>query len=176
MSLHLRPIVSALLRNRTGAVLVAIQVSIALAVLVNAVYIVKQRIDKIGRPTGMDTANILVVSSSGFARDYDYVAAIRADLAYLRGLNAVVAVTALNSIPLSNGGSASTLGNQPDARPGAGENGNYMEIDEQGLEALGVHLSAGRSFRREEILPPVTLGTATTFVPQVILTKEMAAS
>jgi putative ABC transport system permease protein len=50
-----------------------------------------------------------------------------------------------------------------------------MEVDEQGLEALGVHLSAGRSFRREEVLPPVTLGTATTFVPQVILTKEMAA-
>ncbi len=51
----MRPILSALLRNRTGAVLVAIQIAIALAVLVNAVYIVKQRVDKIGRPTGMDT-------------------------------------------------------------------------------------------------------------------------
>src|SRR3984893_19544259 len=104
MSLHLRPIVSALLRNRTGAVLVAIQVSIALAVLVNAVYIVKQRVDKVGRPTGMDIANILVVSSSGFTRDYDYVAAIRDDLAYVRGVSGVIAATPINSVPLSNAG------------------------------------------------------------------------
>ena len=47
----MRPILSALLRNRTGAVLAAIQIAIALAILVNAVYIVKQRADKIGRPT-----------------------------------------------------------------------------------------------------------------------------
>ena len=69
MSLNLRPILSALLRNRTGALLVAIQISIALAVLVNAVYIVKQRVDKIGRPTGMDDANIVVVSVPGSRKD-----------------------------------------------------------------------------------------------------------
>src|ERR1700760_41416 len=101
-----RPIVSALLRNRTGAVLVAIQIAIALAVLVNAVYIVKQRVDKIGRPTGMDIDNILVVSSSGFTRNYDVVGAIRDDLAYIGGVQGVIAATALNSIPLSNSGSS----------------------------------------------------------------------
>src|SRR5665213_31521 len=113
MSLNLRPIVSALLRNRTGAVLVAVQIAIALAVLVNAVYIVKRRIDKIGRPSGMDIANILVVSSSGFSEGYDYVAAIRDDLGYLRGVNGVIAASAVNSIPLSQGGSATTLTNRP---------------------------------------------------------------
>ena len=40
MNLNIRPILSALLRNRTGAVLVALQIAIALAVLVNALYIV----------------------------------------------------------------------------------------------------------------------------------------
>ena len=49
MSLDLRPTLSALLRNRTGAVLVAAQVAIALAVLANAAYIVVQRIEKINR-------------------------------------------------------------------------------------------------------------------------------
>ncbi len=95
----MRPILSALLRNRTGAVLVAIQIAIALAVLVNAVYIVKQRIDKIGRPTGMDTHNILVVSSSGFTRDFDNVAAVRNDLAYIRGVHGVIAATAVQLSP-----------------------------------------------------------------------------
>ncbi len=174
MSFPVRPILSAMLRNRTGAVLVAIQISIALAVLVNAVYIVKQRIDKIGRPTGMDTTNILVVSSSGFTEGYDYVAAIRDDLGYLRAVSGVEAATATNSIPLSNSGSATTLGAHPDDRPGMGENANYMEVDESGVDALGLKLIAGRNFRREEILPPITIGTASTFVPEVILTKEMA--
>ena len=57
---NLRPIASALWRNRTGALLVAFQIAIGLAVLVNAVYVVKQRVDKISRPTGMDMENMIV--------------------------------------------------------------------------------------------------------------------
>jgi len=45
MSLNIRPILSSLLCNRTGAVLVALQIALALAILVNATYIVKQRVD-----------------------------------------------------------------------------------------------------------------------------------
>jgi putative ABC transport system permease protein len=174
MNIPMRPILSALLRNRTGAVLVAIQIAIALAVLVNAVYIVKQRVDKIGRPTGMDTNNILVVSSSGFTRDYDIVAAIRNDLAYIRGVRGVTAATAVNSVPLSNGGSSRTLSNHPDGSVTGGENGQYLEVDEQGIDALGLHLIAGRNFRAEEIQPPITNGTVSRFESQLIMTKAMA--
>src|SRR5262245_1525606 len=170
----MRPILSALLRNRTGAVLVAIQIAIALAVLVNAVYIVKQRVDRIGRPTGMDTNNILVVSSSGFTRDYDTVAAIRDDLAYIRGVRGVIAATAINSIPLSSSGSARTLSNHPSGGLTDGENGQSFEIDEQGLDALGLHLIAGRNFRAEEIQPPVTKDTTSRFESKIIVTKAMA--
>jgi putative ABC transport system permease protein len=172
----MHPILSALLRNRTGAVLVAIQIAIALAVLVNAVYIVKQRVDKIGRPTGMDIANIVVVSSSGFTRDYDYVAAIRDDLAYVRGVSGVIAATPINSVPLSNSGSARSLSNRPDDRPTGGQNGQYLEVDDQGLDALGLHLIAGRAFRAEEIQPPVTNGTVSRFESEVIMTKAMASA
>ena len=156
----MHPIVSALLRNRTGAILVAIQIAIALAVLVNAVYIVKQRVDKIGRPTGMDISNIIVVSSSGFTHDFDIVGSIRDDLAYIRGVHGVIAATAINSVPLSNSGSARTLSNHPDGSATAGQNGQYMEVDEQGIAALGLRLIAGRNFRAEEIQPPITSSSA----------------
>jgi len=170
----MRPILSALLRNRTGAVLVAIQIAIALAILVNAVYIVKQRADKIGRPTGMDTNNILVVSSSGFTRDYDTVGAIRDDLAYIRGVSGVIAATAINSIPLSAAGSARTLANHPSGNFTDGENGQYLEIDEQGIDALGLHLIAGRNFTAEEIQPPVDKRSTSRFESKIIVTKAMA--
>jgi len=170
----MRPILSALLRNRTGAVLVAIQIAMALAILVNAVYIVKQRAEKIGRPTGMDTNNIVVVSSSGFTRDYDTVGAIRDDLAYIRGVHGVIAATAINSIPLSSAGSARTLANHPSGNFTDGENGQYVEIDEHGIDALGLRIIAGRNFRAEEIQPPIDKASTTRFESKIIVTKAMA--
>jgi putative ABC transport system permease protein len=172
MSLNVRPILSALLRNRTGAVLVALQVAIALAVLVNALYIVVQRVQKIHRPTGIDEANILVVASVGFTPRFQEVPSVAEDLAYLRGVSGVVAATATSSIPLSDGGNNDQLVTRPDARRTDSYNG--LEIDEQGLEALGVHLVAGRNFRHEDIQPPLTKTDASRFVPQIIVSRALA--
>jgi putative ABC transport system permease protein len=171
MNLDIRPTLSALLRNRTGAVLVATQVAIALAVLVNAAYIIVQRIEKIHRPTGIDEQNILVIESAGFTGRFDQTAAAREDLAYLRGVSGVLAATASNSIPLSDGGNNDSLVTSPDA-PRRGYI-NDMEIDEQGLEALGVKLIAGRNFRREEIQPPLTKGDLSSFVPEIIVSRAL---
>ena len=104
MSLNIRPILSSLLRNRTGAVLVALQIALALAILVNATYIVKQRVDSINRPTGVDDANMFVIVAAGFTGRYNYAASVRDDLAYLRGLDGVIAATPSNGIPLSDEG------------------------------------------------------------------------
>ena len=145
MSLDIRPTLSALLRNRTGAVLVAAQIAIALAVLANAAYIIVQRIEKIHRPTGIDEQNILVIESSGFTNRFNQTAAVEEDLAYLRGVSGVIAATASNSVPLSNGGDSESLVTRPDEpRPGYI---NMLEVDEQGLDALGVKLVADRNFR-----------------------------
>src|SRR4029453_397790 len=113
MGLPFRPIVSALLRNRAGALLVAVQIAIALAVLVNAVYIVKQRVDHVGRPTGMDIANMFVISSACFAKDFNYAVSLQEDLAWVRSLPGVIAATPTNSVPLSNGGSSAFVTLKP---------------------------------------------------------------
>ena len=110
---NIRPIASALWRNRTGAMLVAFQIAIGLAVLVNAVYVVKQRVEKIGRPTGMDTANMIWIASAGFSKDSDYDASVRDDLAALRGLPGVKAASIFSNIPLSGGGSSSGFQAKP---------------------------------------------------------------
>src|SRR5579859_142593 len=108
MSLNIRPIVSALLRSWAGPALVAAQVAITLAVLANAVYVVKQRIDKIGRPTGLDIRNIFVIHSQSVSQKYQHEATIRADLDYLRSRPGVVAVTTISFPPL--GGDGDTVG------------------------------------------------------------------
>jgi putative ABC transport system permease protein len=169
---NIRPIASALWRNRTGALLVAFQIAIGLAVLVNAVYVVKQRVEKIGRPTGMDTANMLWVRSSGFAKDFDYEASWREDLATLRALPGVKAASLFSNIPLSGGGSSNGFKAKPgEATPEETVPGNNYNVDEAAIEALGVKLVAGRPFAAHEILPP-----SETFEmsPQAIVTKAFA--
>jgi putative ABC transport system permease protein len=80
--MEIRPIVSALLRNRTGALLVALQIAITLAVLCNAAFIVQQRLVKMDRPSGYDEDNLVtlqVVSLDRPGKDAGR-AAIAADL------------------------------------------------------------------------------------------------
>ena len=169
---NIRPIASALWRNRTGALLVAFQIAIGLAVLGNAIYVVKPRVEKIGRPTGMDNANMIWVSSAGFAKNFDYVASWREDLATLRGIPGVKAASLFSNIPLSGGGSSNGFQSRPgDVPPKESVPGNNYDVDEQAIAALGVKLIAGRPFEAQEILPPSeTFETS----PQAIVTQAFA--
>jgi putative ABC transport system permease protein len=169
--LEIGPILSALSRNRVAAVLVVLQIAITLAVVANAAFIIDQRLEKMERPTGIDSDNLFFVQSYGFARDYDLKAVTREDLEQIRALPGVVAASVLNSIPLSGGGSSSTYKAAPDANAPT-VNGNYFETDESGLDALGVQLVAGRTFRADEV--QTDLGLTSKFVPSVIVTRDFA--
>jgi putative ABC transport system permease protein len=171
MSVPFRPILSALLKNRTGALLVALQISIAIAVLVNAAYIVKQRIDRIGRPTGIDVENIFVVSSTGFGQDFDYTASMREDLEWLRRIPGVVSAAPFSVVPLSGSGSYTILSPKP-TTPSQRDSINYFLTDEAGMETLGLRLSAGRWFKADEILP--ALDVHTPLAPQTVITAAAA--
>ena len=48
--MEIRPILSALLRNKTGAMLVAVQVALSLAILANALHIVERAPGRGGAP------------------------------------------------------------------------------------------------------------------------------
>jgi putative ABC transport system permease protein len=169
--MEIRPILSALMRTRTGALLVALQIAITLAVISNALFIIDQRIEKIRRPTGVDSDNLLFAQSYGFAPGYDHLETTRADLEALRALPGVIAASPINQIPLSGGGSASTYQTRmdPDAQT---VNANYFEVDEQGTDALGAQLLEGRAFLPQEIVAEEN--QSSRFVPAIILTRSLA--
>lgn len=175
MSSNIRPIVSSLLRNRTGAILVALQIALALAILVNATYIVKLRVDTINRPTGIDEANLFSIDAFGFTSRYDHASAVRTDLAWLRGLDGVAAATVVNAAPLTMSGSSSPVFLTPDNRNTArGIFSINYQTDEYGIETFGTHIVAGRNFRAEEILPPLTPNHEDQAVPSIIVTQSLA--
>jgi putative ABC transport system permease protein len=170
MSLGLRPTLYALLRNRAPATLVALQIAMALAVLVNALYIVQQHLERMGRPTHLDEANLFGLYSVEYTRHFDYDASLREDLAWLRALPGVVAATPINSLPLGGSGRVDGMSSLPEEK-GNRADVNVLQMDEQGLYTLGVPLLAGRNFRSDEVMPAQTPGQAHL----VIITRALAA-
>ena len=69
--MEVRHMLSALWRTRTGPILIAVQIAMALAALVNVTYLIVQRLDTYTRPTGIDLDNVFWVSLVSFASDYD---------------------------------------------------------------------------------------------------------
>jgi putative ABC transport system permease protein len=143
--MEMRPILSSMRRNPTGAILVALQIALALAIVVNSTYIIAQRLEKMGRDPGFDIANLFWVSFAPVGKDFNAEAVMRDDIAVLRSLPGVAQATTINSIPLSGGGSSTTVYTEPGEK-GVQANGNYFEVDEHGIETLGVKLIEGRDF------------------------------
>jgi putative ABC transport system permease protein len=169
--MELRPILSALRRNPTGALLVALQIALALAIVVNSTYIIVQRLEKISRDPGLDLPNLFSVAFAPTGKDYNAEAAMRDDIALLRTLSGVVDATTINGLPLSGGGSATTVYTEPDEK-GQRDDGNYFEIDEHGIATLGVKLVEGRNFDPSVVSkPPENSGWRP---PEVIVSRALA--
>lgn len=149
--MHLRPILSAMFRNKTGAILVGLQIALTLAVVANAVFIIMQRVEKIGRPPGIDSENLIFVQSYGYGPNYDHRETVRHDLDLMRSMPGVVAASVTTSVPLSGGGGSNLYKATLEADELDGVQGNWYEVDEQGVAAFGVKLSAGRPFYESEI-------------------------
>src|SRR5512138_2469472 len=170
--MHFRPILSAMFRNKTGAILVGLQIALTLAVVANAVFIIMQRVEKIGRPSGIDSDNLIFVQTYGYGPNYNHREAVRHDLDLIRSLPGVVAASVTTSVPLSGGGAANSYRPTLETNERDGVMGNYYEVDEQGVAAFGVKLSAGRAFTEEEIQYSEVQNS--DFGPSVIMTDAMA--
>ncbi len=166
--MHIHPILSALRRSPTGAILVALQIALALAITVNSLYIIVQRIELIGRDPGLDVANTFIVGIAPVGATFNGEAAMREDMQLLRSLPGVVAATTINAVPLSGGGSSTRYFTEPGEK-GKTSDVNYFEVDEHGLETLDVKLTEGRNFDASIVTQRDRNSSA--FVPEIILSK-----
>ena len=148
--MEIRPILSALLRSKTGAFLIAAQVALTLAILGNAVYIVQDRLAIAARPSGADEDNTFFIRLYGFREGIDVAAMLDADLAMMRAMPGVKAVATANMAPLTQSGWNMSV------RPNS--NGDDVEThtafyfsSENLVEALGLELTEGRNFTPDEV-------------------------
>jgi putative ABC transport system permease protein len=147
------PIFRALFNNRTRFWLILVEVALTLAIVVNCTSIFLEKRGSFNSPTGMDVANILVVTTEPFGEDFateEFVEDVGdSDLARLRSHPSIINATPILHIPLSGSGSNTSrkaAGSEIDTVRIA-----YYWVDENGLETLGVKLIDGRNFNRADI-------------------------
>jgi putative ABC transport system permease protein len=153
--MHLGPIVRALLHNPTRFWLITLEVALTLAIVVNCVSIILDQRELVGRASGLDEANLVVVTARPFTADFEdegFLDAIRdEDLRRLRALPGVRAVTTIGWLPLGGGGAITVL--RPPDTEGDGQPCPFFVVGSNALEALGVELVAGRDFVESDMRP-----------------------
>lgn len=145
------PIFRALTRNKLGALLIALQIALTLAIVTNAAFIIQDRAAYIARPSGLDEENTALFFTTLFDSQVDQRQLYRDDLQALRAIPGVIAATTAQSVPVSGSGWGEDLYNDPELPSNESINfGNFM-VDEYGLETFDLELVAGRNFRPDEI-------------------------
>jgi len=171
----MNPILSALLRNKTGAVLVAVQVAISLAILANALHIVNLRQAVAARPSGLaDEASTFNISTRWLRKEnaaFD-LAVQKSETALLRAIPGVIGVATTNQMPLSNSGSSTSLAvDRKQVKESA--NTAMYETGDSLVAAWGLRLVQGRDIAPADVLELDAVND--TGAPKVVVITQALA-
>ena len=148
--MEIGPIFRALMKSKTSYLLIALQIAVTMAIIVNAIAIIQERSRMMSRDSGIDEDNIFYLSSKGFAPDFDAKSAITEDLDAIRNTPGVVDAIVTNTVPLRGGGWSSGIR----LEPGDDKNSTGFAIyfsDEHGVDTFGLDVIAGRNFLPTEV-------------------------
>lgn len=173
--MEIRPILSALMRNKTGPVLVALQVTLSLGILANALQIVNDRSAIAARPSGLvDEASTFSVRVRNLSSDgpEQMLATLRMEADRLRAIPGVVAVADTIQMPMSGGGSSTGVAADRKQQNTTTSVGTYYAGDSL-IKAFGLKLVEGRDFLPGEVADFNEL--ASNEDPRaVIITRQLA--
>jgi putative ABC transport system permease protein len=153
--MEIRPILSALMRNKTGPVLVAVQVALSLAILANALHIVSERQVVADRPSGVEREEeIFHVRVSDLQTESTFNEMLAAQVRQgdlLRAVPGVVSVAQTNQVPLSRSGNNTGMSGAPTQMKVSTGAAFYVSPDSL-VKTWGLKLVEGRDFLPTEVL------------------------
>jgi putative ABC transport system permease protein len=149
--MEIRPILSALLRSKTGAVLVAAQVALTLAIVANAAFIVRTKLAATERPSGADEQNLFDLGFVGSRPIADRQAMMQKDLETLRAIPGVVGATSINQVPFGQSGWGSGLITDKTNFDSGHDTAMYLG-DQSLIPTLGLQLVEGRNFTEDDVV------------------------
>ncbi len=149
--MEIGPILRALTRNKLGVILISLQIAFTMTVMVNAVFIINERSKLMARPSGLDEPNMFYLRSTGFGDQFNSEITEQDDLELLRNVPGIVDATAINSIPISGGGSSDGLRLEDDPTLPSIPAAVYF-TDERALNTMRLNLIAGENFSGSDVL------------------------
>ena len=147
--MEIRPILSAMLRAKTAPLLIAAQVALTLAIVCNALYIIRDRLEMAARPTGADEQNLFELRFYPHRPIADIKGLQLRDVETLRAIPGVVSAAWVNQIPLGRSG-WNWGGLTADREHGSQLTATYYFSGESVVETFGLQLIEGRDFLPEE--------------------------
>ncbi len=170
--MEIKPIFAALMRNKTGPVLVAVQVALSLAILANALHIVNVRQAVAARPSGVaheEEVFTLRVRPLTMGGHEEQLATQKAQAAALRAVPGVVSVADTNQIPLSNSGNYNGIGNTRAQGARLPTAAGYLTPDSL-VKTWGMKLVEGRDFNAGDVRE-INQNASKDFPSTVIISK-----
>ncbi len=152
--MEIRPILSALLRNKTAPILVAMQVAISLAILANALYVVNLRMATATRPSGIGSESEVFRIDSMALKEHPFnerVAQQKAAMAVLKAIPGVVSVAATNQMPMARSSRMASIAVDRKQREPTAMAAIYFTPDAL-ITTLGLKLEEGRDFVAADVL------------------------
>lgn len=173
--MEIRPILSALMRNKTGPILVALQVALSLAILANAMHIVSERRAAMARPSGLsDEHATFYIAARSLNNDSaeQQLASIKREAEMLRAVPGVAAVANVSQMPLSRSGSNNSVAIDRSQVRESAVASVYVSGDSL-VKTFGLKLVEGRDFLPQEIVD-LNENLSHEIPGQVIITRALA--
>ena len=152
--MEIRPILSSLLRNKTGALLIAAQVALSLAIVANALYIIQDRIARTSRTSGVGDESTQIRIAAVPTKDPDTpeakIALQRRAAEVLRSVPGVVSVARTNQLPLSTSGWNMGLFLDPKQPESSTNTALYFGPDSM-VDTFQLKLVEGRDFTAQDV-------------------------
>ena len=174
--MEIRPILSALLRSKTGAILVAIQVAISLAILSNALHIVEVRQGVAARPSGIQDESSVFYLRVRHLDESDHNAQLalqKAEAATLRAVGGVTSVAFTNQMPMSRSGSTNSVAIDR-KQTNESANASFYFSPESLVKTWGLKIVEGRDFTPDEVIEIDASADRDSFPKSVIVTRALA--
>jgi putative ABC transport system permease protein len=151
--MEIRPILSALLRSKTGAVLVALQVAISLAILSNALHIVNVRQAVAARTSGIADESTVIYANVRHLRKgsaNEQFAEQQLETETLRAVSGVTSVAFASQMPMSQSGNYNSVAADR-KQVNESATASFYYTPDSLVKTLGLKLVEGRDLRPEEV-------------------------
>lgn len=148
--MEIRPIFSAMMRSKTGVILIAVQIALTLAILSNALYVVRDRTSEANRVSGVDDANLFMIAVNDKNTD-GVLARQKRDEDALRAIPGVTSVAWTSQMPLSQSGSNTGIQTDPKQTESVASPAVYAG-NETLMKTFGSKITEGRDFTSSDML------------------------